>query len=100
LEELRDMRFPLSITFIVSHKFVYVLPSFPLNCKKSLIFFFIFYLTKLSLTRALISFNVYVDFLLFLLLLNSILSSWWFERMHGIISIFLNPLRLVLSLII
>jgi hypothetical protein len=46
------------------------MPSFPLNCKKS--FFFLFFsLTKLSLTKALISFHVYVGFLLFLLLLKS-----------------------------
>ena len=96
LEELRAMRFPLSTTFIDFHKFV--VPSFPWNCKKT--FFFIFSLTKLSLTRALILFHVYVDFLMFLLLLKSILSPWWSEWMHGIISIVFNQLRLILSLMI
>ena len=99
LEELRPMSFPLSTTFIVSHKFGYVVPSFPFNCKKSY-FFFIFSLTKLLLTRALISFHVYVGFLLFFMLLKSSFRPWWSERMHGIISIILNLLRLVLNLII
>jgi len=37
--------FPLSTAFIVSHKFGYVVPSFSLNSKKSLISFFISSLT-------------------------------------------------------
>jgi hypothetical protein len=60
------MSFPLSTAFIVSHKFGYVVPSFSLNSKKPLISF----LTKLTLSRVLFSFHVYVGFLLFLLLLE------------------------------
>jgi hypothetical protein len=43
LERFRTMSFPLSTAFIVSHMFVYVVPSFSLNSKKSLIsFLFLF----------------------------------------------------------
>ena len=41
LESLRVMNFPLRNAFIVSHKFGYVVTSFSLNSKKSLISFFI-----------------------------------------------------------
>jgi len=60
LQALRAMSFPLSTAFIVSHTFGYVLPSFSLNSKKSLISFFISSLTRLSLSRALFNFPVYV----------------------------------------
>ena len=65
LEALRAMSFPLRNAFIVSHKFWYVVSSFSLNSKKSLISFFISSLTKLSWIRVLFSFHVYVCFLLF-----------------------------------
>jgi hypothetical protein len=67
LEALRAMSFPLTTAFIVSHKFGYVMASFSLNSKTSFNFF-ISSLTKLSLSRAVISFHVYMCFLLFLLL--------------------------------
>jgi hypothetical protein len=60
LEALRAMSFPLRTAFIVSHKFGYVVASFSLNSKKSLISFFISSLTKLSLSRVFFSFQVYV----------------------------------------
>ena len=41
LEALRAMSFPPSTDFIVSQRFGYVVPSFSLNSKKSLISFFI-----------------------------------------------------------
>jgi hypothetical protein len=41
LEALRAMSFPLRTTFIVSNKFGYVLASFSLNSKKSLISLFL-----------------------------------------------------------
>ena len=41
LELLRTMSFPLKTTFIVSHKFGYVMAPFSLNFKKSLIYFFL-----------------------------------------------------------
>ena len=56
LEALRAMSFPLRTAFIVSHKFGYVVGSFSLNSKKSLISFFISSLTKESLSRVLFSF--------------------------------------------
>jgi hypothetical protein len=74
----------------VSHKFRYVVASFSLNSKKSLISFFIPSLTKVSLSRVLFSFLVNVGFLLFMLLLKICLSLWWSDRMHGTISIFCN----------
>ena len=49
LEALRAMSFHLRNAFIVSHKFGYVVASFSLNSKKSLISFFIPSLTKVSL---------------------------------------------------
>jgi hypothetical protein len=77
LEALRDMTFPLRIVFIASHKFEYVVPSFSLNSRKSLISFFISSLTKVSLSRAFISFHLYVGFLVLLLLLLKISLSPW-----------------------
>ena len=76
LEALRAISFPLTTAFIVSHKFGCVIPSFPLNCKKSLISFFIPFLTKVSLRRVLFSFHVNVGFLLFMLLLKISLGPW------------------------
>ena len=48
LEAFKAMSFPLRTAFIVSHKFGYVVASFSLNSKMSLISFFISYLTELS----------------------------------------------------
>jgi hypothetical protein len=76
LESLRVMNFPLRNAFIVSHKFGYVVTSFSLNSKKSLISVVISSLTKLSLSRVLFSCHMYVDFLLFILLLKISLSPW------------------------
>jgi hypothetical protein len=70
------MSFPLSIAFIVFHKFGYVVSSFSLNSKMPLITFFISSLTKLSLSRVLFNFHAYVGFLLFFLLLKTSLSLW------------------------
>ena len=53
-EALRAMSFPLQTAFIVSHKFAYVVASFLLNCKKSLISLFISSLIKLSLSRVVV----------------------------------------------
>jgi hypothetical protein len=58
----------------VSHKFGYVVASFSLNSKKSLVAFFIFSLNKLSLIRVFFSFHVTVGFLLFMMLLKISLS--------------------------
>jgi hypothetical protein len=74
LEIFRAMSFPLTIAFTLSHKFWYHVPSFSLNSKKPFISFFISSLTKLSLSRALFSFHVYVGFLLFLLVFKTMLS--------------------------
>jgi hypothetical protein len=58
----------------MSNKFGYVVASFSLNSKKSLVSFFISTLTKLSLRRVLFSFHVYVCFLFFKFLLKTSLS--------------------------
>ena len=50
-EALSTMSLCLSTAFIVSHKVGYVVVSFSLNSKKSLISFYIYSLTKLSLRR-------------------------------------------------
>jgi hypothetical protein len=76
LEALRAMSFPLRTTFIVSHKFWYVVASLTLNSKKSLISFFIPSLTKFLSSSVLFSFHVSVGFLLFMLLLKICLSLW------------------------
>jgi hypothetical protein len=66
----RVMSFPLMNSFIVALQFGYVVASFLLNSKKSLISSFISSLTKLSLSRMLLSFHVNIGFLLFMLLLK------------------------------
>jgi hypothetical protein len=73
----------------VSHRFGYVVASFSLNSKKSLISFFIPSLTKVSLRRVLLSFHVNVGFPLFMLLLKISLSPWWSDRMHKIFHVLL-----------
>ena len=90
------LNFPLNDAFIVSHMFGYNASTFSLNSRKSFISFFISSLTNLSLNKDLFSFHVYVGFLKFLLLLKTSLRLWWSDRMHGIISIFLYQLRVVL----
>ena len=74
LEAFRAVKFSLITVFIVYHMFGYVVASFSLNSKKSLISFFIPSLTKLSLSRVLFSFHIYVGFLLFILLLKISIS--------------------------
>jgi len=86
LQALRAVSFPLSTAFIVSHNFGYVVPSFSLNSKKSLISFFIFSLTWLSLSRALFNFHVHVG-ILPLMLLKTSFRPWWSDSTHGIISL-------------
>ena len=76
LKALIAMSFPLRNAFIVSQRFGYVVASFSLNSKKSLISFFIPSLTKVSLRRVLFSFHVNVGFLLFILSLKISLSAW------------------------
>ena len=76
MKALGAMNFPLSIDFIVPHKFVYAVSSFSLYSIRSLMSFFIPSLIKLLLSGELFSLYEYVRFLLFLLLLKSALSLW------------------------
>jgi hypothetical protein len=46
LEALKDITFPLSTAFIVSHKFWYDVSSFSFNSKNPLIFFLYFFLDQ------------------------------------------------------
>jgi hypothetical protein len=64
MRALSVMNFPLS-SFIVSHKFEYVVPSLSLNFRKSLIYLFISSLSQWSLSRELFSFHKYVGFFFF-----------------------------------
>ena len=88
LEALRVMTFPLRNAFILYHKFGYVVVSFSLNSKKSLISLFLSSLTKESVSWVLFGFHVNVGFLEFMWLLKISLGPWWSDRMHRIISIF------------
>ena len=97
--KIPQMNVPPSTAFILSHKSGYDVSLFSLNFRNMLIYFFISSLTKLSLSRELFNFHMYVGFLLMLLLLKSSPRPWWFDRMHGIISI-LYWLRVVLWAII
>jgi hypothetical protein len=63
------MSFPLRIDFLLSHNFGYVVASFSLNSKKTLISFFISFLSRVSLSRVLFSFHMNVGFLLFMVIL-------------------------------
>ena len=74
LETLRVISFPLRTAFIASYNFRSVVASFSLNSENSLISFFISSLTKLSLSRLLFTFHIYVAFLFFMLLLKTSLS--------------------------
>ena len=82
----RSMNFPLNTTFIVSHKFGYVLWSFLLNFRKSLISF----LTHWWFRWALFNFHVFVSFLKLVLLLNSNFHPWWSDKMQGVIPFILG----------
>ena len=74
---LSAMYFPLSTAFIVSHRFGYVMSLFLLNSRKTLIFFFISYLTRGWYSSWVFSFHEFVGFLGLELLLNSnFIPSW------------------------
>jgi hypothetical protein len=72
LRVLRVLRFPLSTSFTVSHRFEYLVTSFSLHSKKPLISSLI----QLLLSRKLFSYHVYVDFLGFFLLLLLKTRPW------------------------
>ena len=68
---------PISLTLLYLY--------FSLNYKKFIISFCISSLNKLWLHRTFFNVHVYVRFLLFWLLFKTSLSTWWSDRMHGII---------------
>jgi hypothetical protein len=63
------MNFPLSTAFSMSHEFGYVVFSFPLNSRKSLISLFISVLTHFSFSSEL-CLHEFVNFLFFLLFIS------------------------------
>jgi hypothetical protein len=60
-------------------------------------FFFLSVLFHFSLNRKLFSFHAFVSFLLSLLFKSSF-NSWWSDKIHGFISMFLYQLRLALCM--
>jgi hypothetical protein len=74
--KIPQMNVPPSTAFILSHKSGYDVSLFSLNFRNMLIYFFISSLTKLSLSRELFNFHMYVGFLLMLLLLKSSPRPW------------------------
>ena len=81
------------IAFKVSHKFGYVVSSFSLNSRKSLISFLISSLTQEWCNCLLFDFPEFVGFLQFVLLLNSNFKAWWFDKRQGVIPIFFVPIE-------
>jgi hypothetical protein len=79
------MNFPRSSTLIVSHKFGYVVISFSLNSRKSLISFFLSSLMQRLMNGELFNFHACVGFLVFLLLLKSSFNPWWSSKIKSII---------------
>ena len=74
LEVLRVVTFPHSTSFIVSHKFGYVVPSFSLNSKKSLISFFSF--DQVIIEKGIVHVPCVCGLSIVLLLLKTSLSLW------------------------
>ena len=77
-----------SFSAIVAQKFGY---SFLLNSRYSSISSFISFLIQVFLNRELFSFHeLYISFLLFLLLLKSSFNLWWSDGMQGAIQFMVN----------
>jgi hypothetical protein len=101
MKALSAMNFPLSTAFIVSQSFGYAVSSFSLISRKSLISLFLSWPNYHWVESCLVSMSMWASWfccccLVLVLLLESSLSSWWSDRIHGIMSIFLYLLRLVL----
>jgi hypothetical protein len=95
MKVLRAVNFPLNTDLVVSHNLGYAMPSFSLNSKKALILsLFLSWPSYLSLEIYSVSTCVWIFCCLFLS--KNSLIPWWFDNMHGIISIFLYWLRLLL----
>ena len=71
------MNFPFSTAFILFSKFVYVVHSFSLNYKKS--FFLNFLIDPVVIQQRIVQVIQVLGFLLFLLLLNQVEISDFFE---------------------
>jgi hypothetical protein len=84
MEAFSTMNLPLNTAFIMSYAFGYAVPSFSLNLRTSLIFFFISFLSQRSLSRELFTFHDYVGFLVFLSL-KAGFKPWSSDKIQGII---------------
>ena len=94
MKALSTVYFPLSSSFIVSHKFGDAMQSFSLNLG-IFNFFLYFCLDLVVIPWRDVQFPLVIGFLLFLLLKSSF-NPWWSDRIQGVISIFLCLLRLAL----
>jgi hypothetical protein len=77
MKALSAMNFTLTIAYNVSLKFVYVVHSFSLNYKKS--FFLNFLIDPVVIQQRIVQVIQVLGFLLFLLLLNQVEISDFFE---------------------
>ena len=76
---------PVSITFIVFHKFEYVVPLYSFNLRKSLISTVFFSQTQLLLSKDLLNLHEHVWILVFLFWLKYSFNSWWSVKIQLII---------------
>lgn len=86
------MDLPLKIAFILSHKFRYVVFSFSFNSERSLVSV----LAQFSFSSEVLSFQEFINSLVFPLLLTSSFNPWWSDRIQGVISVFLYLMRFAL----
>ena len=90
------MNFPLRTVFAVSHRFGVVVSSFSFVSRKFLISSLISFLTHSLFNSMLFNLHIFECFGVFPLRFVSSFSPLWSEKMLGMISIFLNWLRLAL----
>lgn len=84
--------FPLETSFASSHKFWHVVFPFLFLSTLSIDFFF----DPLIVQECVVYFHIYVNFLVFFLLLTFHFLPFWSEKIADVIWVFSNVLRLVL----
>lgn len=92
---INDMNLHLRNTSIVSHEFEFDVYSFSFNSTKPLMAFLISILTHFSFRSALFFFHGFISFCYFCCWRYPASSMCW-DRLQGVISVFLCLLRLVL----
>lgn len=93
------VNFPFRTAFVVSHRFSCIVLPFPLVLRYFFIPLLISSLTLWLFRNVLFSFHMLVNFPVFLLLISSFITMW-LVKILGMISVFLNLLRLGLCPII